>query len=222
MRIKNITLYSHDLNSQRSFYKEILGFDICKESSDSFSIQVGWSVLTFKRSSYKYLYHYCFLIPSNKLDDAFEWFGHRLNTIEVNQQHKFDFKNWNARSFYFYDGNGNVAECIVRYDLDNQSTGEFSISDMLCVNEIGTPTSDISGINRILESNMGSKFWKGDKIRFGTNGDQYGLFLLVNNELKDRWFPTDVPTQISPFEATIETPTGLYNLAYSDQRIEFQ
>ena len=136
MKIKSITLLAKDLEAQKSFYRDTLGIDLVEESSYAFTIRIGWSTLTFRKSNEKYIYHYCFLIPSNKLDEALEWFGARLDILPIEEKYNYFFKNWNAKSFYFYDGDGHVAECIVRYDLDNPSPLPFGVSDLLCVNEI--------------------------------------------------------------------------------------
>ncbi len=50
MRIKALTLFSNDLESQKSFYHDILGFELLKESYEGFLLLVGWSTLTFKKS----------------------------------------------------------------------------------------------------------------------------------------------------------------------------
>ena len=219
MRIKKLTLFSADLESQKLFYRDTLGFDLLNETSESFSISMGWSILSFKKSKEKFLYHYCFLIPSNKLDEGFEWFKNRVDIVSFEGNTKFDFESWNAKSFYFLDGSGNIAECIVRYDLDNPSLSKFSISDLLCVNEIGSPTNQIQKFNESLEMSIGSTFWKGDLSRFGTNGNNEGLFLLVNPEIKKVWYPTNTLTQSSPFEASIETNKGIFEISYSGQDI---
>lgn len=215
MKIKTLTLLSNDLESQKTFYRDILGFTLSNESSESFTLSIGWSKLTFKKSKEKYYYHYCFLIPSNKFEEAYEWFSERMDIVSQEEETKFDFISWNAKSFYFYDGNGNIAECIVRYDLDNLADSSFNLSQLLCVNEIGAPSNNILKMNEILESQTGSVFWKGNFSRFGTNGDNEGLFLLVNNEVKKIWFPTQVPTQVSPFKAEIETGKGVFNISFS-------
>lgn len=217
MKIKSLTLFSNDLDSQKSFYSTTLGFKILDETSSSFVINVGWTKLKFQQSPEKYHYHYCFLLPSNQFESAYHWFENHLDIIQLDGESMFDFEGWNAKSFYFYDGNNNVAECIVRYDLKNPSTPDFSISSLLCVNEIGMPSSNIRKQNETLEKSINSQFWKGNFERFATNGDEEGLFLLVKNDIKKIWFPTRIPTQVSPFEAEIESNEKLYELTYSNE-----
>jgi len=219
MRIRTLTLFSNDLDSQKSFYQNTLGIGIQDEASDSFSVNIGWSRLKFERSKEKYHYHYCFLLPSNQFADAFKWFRDNLEIITLDGESKFDFEDWNAKSFYFYDGNNNVAECIVRYDLNNPSTQNFDITNLLCVNEIGMASTNTRSHNEILEKSLKSRFWKGNFERFATNGNDEGLFLLVKNDVKKTWFPTSVPTEASPFKVEIESDNKLYHLSYSNQEL---
>ena len=219
MKVKAITLFSNDLKSQKKFYQETLGFELANETDDSFTVSVGWSNLTFKKAAEKFSYHYCFLIPSNKLEEALKWFKARTPIIRIENIYTNFFESWNARSFYFYDGNGNLAECIVRYDLKNDSNTSFTISDLLCLNEIGMPSNRIQSLNDTLRTELSSHFWKGNMQRFATNGSQEGLFLLVNNKVKKTWFPSKLRTQSSPFEATIETKKGCFNIEFADEEL---
>lgn len=219
MRIKTLTLYSNDLESQKSFYQHTLGFNLAEETNDFFSVDIGWTKLTFKKSDETHHYHYCFLIPANKLDETYKWFEGRMDIIKNSETSIFSFEDWNARSFYFYDGNRNLAECIVRYDLTFESGGDFTINDLLCINEIGSPTKNIQKTNQMLESSIGSHFWKGDDYRFGTNGNQEGLLLLVNPVEKKFWFPADDPIIPSPYKAEIETNKGSFDLVYYKENL---
>ena len=148
MKIKKLILYTDQLDSEKKFYTETIGFPLIKESSNSFSVKVGWSELSFKKTDEKYRYHYCFLIPANRLNQALEWMEKRTKIIDIENGKKIqNFETWNADSFYFYDASGNIAEFIVRYDLKNDDHDEFGISKVLGVNEIGMPTTDIIKIS---------------------------------------------------------------------------
>ena len=184
MRIKKLTLYTHQLESEKKFYSETLGFSFLDSSEKDFSVKVGTTQLTFQKTNQLYIYHYCFLIPENKLDEGVEWLKQRLPLIEIEKGRWIEnFETWNADSIYFYDGSGNIAEFIVRHDLDNQSDEEFSLASILNVNEIGMPVRDVAKMNHQLEK-LGSPLWRGDLKRFGVNGTQDGLFLLPNYEIK--------------------------------------
>ncbi len=221
MKIREITLFTNQLTQQLSFYKTILGFEIINESTQNFAFQVGFTKMTFNASEQKHTYHYCFLIPSNQLEAAIKWLSLKLDIIKIEEERIIqNFEIWNADSIYFYDGAGNLAEFIVRYDLENEISNEnFDLSQILCLNEIGMPTQNVKKINQELEKELKSKFWKGDLERFGTNGTQEGLFLLVNNEIKKEWFPTDLETKPSPFEGIFEVEKHLYTMQFRKESI---
>lgn len=205
MKIKALTLLTDKLREQKIFYTQTLGFTCIAETADTFSVRVGWSVLTFRQSEKRYLYHFCFLIPSNKLHEALVWTEQRVPVVEIeNGEKTVNFDTWNADSFYFYDAAGNIAEFIVRYDLDNPTDAPFTITDVLCVNEIGLGTADVAGLNETLKQTLQTPFWKGDLERFATNGSQEGLFLLPNYNLKPIWFPTEIKIEAQPVTVTVE------------------
>ena len=220
MRIKKVTLFTDELEKQKDFYSNILGFKIIKENFEMFSIQVGWSILIFRSSLEKFYYHFAFLIPSNLLIEGKNWLENRLHLIDIgNESNIVKFETWNAESIYFYDAAGNVLEFIVRYDLKNNRSKIFDISNILCVNEIGIPTNDVSQINSLLEQNFETYFWKGDLDRFAANGSEEGLFLIPNIELKKVWFPTEVEIERSPFEIIFENNCKVFQFKYSNGEI---
>ncbi len=221
MKLKSLTLFTNQLLEQKNFYTKILGFELLDNEKDSFAIQVGITKLKFKWSEEDFKYHYCFLIPSNKLNESISWLQDRLKLIHIEEDRVIqNFESWNADSVYFHDGAGNLAEFIVRYDLKNEREEEFSLSQILSVNEIGMPTNNVAKINAALEEKLNSKFWKGDLKRFGTNGSQNGLFLLVNNELKKTWFPTELITQSSPFDAIVEVDENRFDINFVKQEMK--
>jgi hypothetical protein len=220
MKIKEILLFTNELPKQKKFFESVLGFDLLEEASYRFSIQVGWTKLVFQKSRENYKYHYCFLIPSNKLEEAIIWLSKKTNLVKIEKERVIQyFENWNAHAIYFYDGAGNLAEFIVRHNLKNESQKNFDLSQILGVNEIGMPTNDIRKINQEIEKDTGSNFWKGNKEIFGTNRTPEGLFLLVNNEIKKTWFPTEMFTQSSPFEISITVNQKNYFIKFKNQEI---
>lgn len=220
MKIRELSLFCLDLNAEKAFYNNTLGFPITNESANSFTIKIGWSKLSFIKSSIQHKYHYCFLIPSNKLNEAFNWLEKKTKILEIEANKKIQhFQSWNAYSFYFYDANGNIAEFIVRKDLKNDTKDSFSINDVLCVNEIGIPTTNIQKYNDLLVEKMNSPFWKGNTISFGTNGSQEGLFLLPNYKKRSKWFPTDISIKPSPFNALIENNNFFYKMNFLNESL---
>ncbi|MBT4776007.1 MAG: glyoxalase [Crocinitomicaceae bacterium] len=222
MKIIELTLYTNEISNQLKFYSSILGFKIIEESTSSFSVQVGHSKLTFKESEKSFIYHYCFLIPSNKLNESIEWLNKRVAIISYENGRVIEpaSKEWNADSVYFLDPAGNILEFIVRYDLNNfNHSKSFDLSQILCVNEIGMPSKNLKKINRILVKKLGSKLWTGNLERFGANGTQDGLFLLVNYNTKRNWFPTEVVPAPSPFYGVFESNGLNHQLSYDKEEI---
>lgn len=223
MKIKELTILSDKLDEEKIFYSKILGFDLCEEFNDVFTVKIGWSKLTFKRSNTNYKYHYCFLIPSNKLFEALDWMEKRVEILDIENGRRIQyFESWNANSFYFHDASGNVAEFIVRHDLNNNINTSFSIKNVICLNEIGLPTTSIEITNSILEKELNSYFWKGNKTTFGTNGTQEGLFLLPNYRSRTKWFPTELAIKPCPFKALIENSNEMYEFEFSNETIKIK
>lgn len=221
MRFKKLKLYTNKLESELKFYSKTLGFKIIERSKNSFTIKIGWTELTFEKTGNEYQYHYCFLIPSNKLNEALEWMEKRVEIIDIENGRKTQkFETWNADSFYFYDASGNIAEFIVRYDLKNDDQTDFDISKVLGVNEMGMPTTDIQKMNEQLEKEIKTKFWKGDLERFGTNGSQEGLLLLPNYKFKEIWFPASLKIKPEPFKATIENNGKEYKIEFREEQLK--
>ena len=222
MRIKELKLYTNKLTELYEFYSSNLEFKILNKTAASFCIQAGYSKLKFEQSKKGFIYHFCFLIPSNKLQDSIDWLKKRTTIISYENGRLIEpaNKEWNADSIYFLDPAGNILEFIVRYDLKNESTkNSFDISQVLCVNEIGMPSKDLSKINTVLEKELDSKLWTGDLKRFGANGTQNGLFLLVNYEIKKNWFPTETAPYPSPFTGTFESNGNNFNLTFKNEKI---
>lgn len=218
MKIKELTLLTNELNKQKDFFTATLGFSLITQSDNHFSIQIGWTLLTFIKSLEAHTYHYCFLIPSNKLDEALNWMNQRRQTITLDDGGTIaHFESWNADSFYFYDAAGNVAECMVRYDLKNESNHSFELNDFLCVNEIGVGTSSIPLVHTQLKKILDIPLWKGDIERFGAHGSQEGLLLLADYNIKKTWFPTSIPIKASPFEAILQNSNVCYAVSYKNE-----
>jgi len=221
MKITNLKIYTNKLDLEKKFYTKDLGFELIDSTSNYFTIKIGWSELTFKKSNKEHKYHYCFLIPSNKLHEGIKWLKERVEIIDIeNGRQTQVFESWNAESVYFFDKSGNIAEFIVRYDLKNESETDFTINQVLGINEIGLPTKNMADSNRILEERLKTKFWKGDLKRFGTNGTQEGLFLMPNYEIKDVWFPTKTKINPEPFEAIIESGKTKYFVEFKNEKIK--
>ncbi|NNF34969.1 MAG: hypothetical protein HKN68_12725 [Saprospiraceae bacterium] len=73
MKIKRLKLFSNDLIKQKEFFEQSLGLRIGSYSSNTITFHIGWSNLVFEFSPLPHHYHYCFLIPSNGINEALVW-----------------------------------------------------------------------------------------------------------------------------------------------------
>lgn len=193
MDILKLELLSNDLGATEKFYRQELHLVTLKKSDTELEIRAGETTLTFKYTpDLNPVYHFAFNIPNNKLDEAFEWLNKRVEIMDVTPGNKIaDFVNWNAKSFYFYDNNGNILEFIARYDLDNKSESEFNGSSILNISEIGVATDDVTDrCDSLVGKYNLPVFSKQPRLpNFTALGDHQGLLILsVTNR---HWYPTE-------------------------------
>jgi len=193
MNILEIELLSDDISKTELFYNEVLGLPTISKNESSVSFATVATKLTFRSSeNLNPVYHFAFDIPNNKLLEAFDWIEKKTEIMEVVPPNKIaDFYNWNAKSFYFYDNNGNILEFIARYDLDNQSQKPFDGASILSVSEIGFVSKNVEQQSEeMYEKYSLTVFPKQPKLnKFIVLGTDTGLFILVE-ENRD-WYPTN-------------------------------
>jgi len=193
MKILELELLSDDILKTEVFYNEVLGLETMYKGDSSVSFNAGATKLTFRSSkNVKPVYHFAFDVPNNKLLEAFDWIEKKTKIMYVIPPDKIaDFYNWNAKSFYFYDNNGNILEFIARNDLENASQKPFDGNSILSVSEIGLVSKNVSQQSDELFNKYGlTPYSKQPKLpKFIVLGTVTGLFILVE-ENRD-WYPTD-------------------------------
>lgn len=220
MKIIELELKTNKLNENKQFFTQILELDLIENSENYFSVQIGWTKLKFITSDQENIYHYSFLIPKNQLQNAYNWMKNKVEILETEKNNVFsNFEAWNAKSFYFYDGSGNLAEIITHYNLDYQTDAEFDQNSILGISEIGLPTTDIEATNKLLEEKTTSKFWKGDFEIFGTNGSDEGKILLPNYAIKTTWFPTTNKIIPTPFTVILENDNQYSKAIFDNNKL---
>lgn len=196
MEIIQLNLLSDDISETEKFYSDRLGIKIIEKSSTTISFIVGTSILTFiKSTNQKPVYHFAFNIPNNKLDEALSFIENTIGIIATNKNDKIaHFENWNAKSFYFNDNNGNILELITRFDLDNKSDKVYNNSLIQSVSEIGISVDNVlNECNSTISKYNLNYFVKQNPIEtFAALGDDNGLIIFAKN--KRSWFPTDNPS----------------------------
>ena len=81
-------MYTNRIAQQRYSFAKALGFTIHQEDNEMFWGQIGWSKLYFKQSINEYKYHYCFIVPVNKLTEAMRWLSTKVNIIAIEENEK--------------------------------------------------------------------------------------------------------------------------------------
>lgn len=215
MRIIHLKLRTKNLNKQIEFYSVALNFEILKKTSNSVSFQIGKSILTFEESPEFHPYHFAINIPSNKENEALNYIKERTAVLTHEKAEIIDYPNWNAKALYFYDADLNIVEFISRYNLNYQSSKGFDRDSMIEISEIGLPTDNIESVFNELHSKCGLEIYDGNFERFCAIGDETGLIICINNNLKN-WFPTNDKAYASDFEMTVLNEEIKYLLKYKN------
>lgn len=216
MKIKELTLYTAQLQEQKGFYSQTLGFSVLSSEDDSFRIKAGETIVEFRDDPDATPYHFAFNIPSNLVQEALEWLKNKVEILKFHDRELVDFKAWKAEAMYFYDKDRNIVEFIGRRDLP-PATGKnsFSANQIMEVSEIGVACNDIKKIYRSLP---GLEIYDGDLEQFCAIGDPHGLFIVIDKNRK-KWMPCDDLAFSSPFQLIAETPLGLKEVIFSNEEM---
>jgi len=193
-----------------NFYKNVLELPVTDDSDAHFTIHAGLTKLTFEKIEDPLSfpnYHFAFNIPSNQILEAHDWLKERteLLWIEDYKNDIADFTNWNARSVYFLDPAGNIAELIARADLNDIINKPFSSKHIRNVSEIGLvfPESTFQkSIEQLLKDHNLEYFSKQPPLeKFCAIGNDEGLFIIVPENRT--WYPCKgKPAGIFPMKMT--------------------
>lgn len=210
MRITELTLYTNNLFAIKLFYGSVLGLNINSESDNRIAFQAGETILIFKEDKNSNpFYHFALNIPSNKIEETKRWMNGKAELLPVSDNNFIaDFVNWNAKSIYFYDSAGNIVEFIARFDLANDTIEKFDSSQILNVSEMGIVTNNVPALTQKLKDEYKVfDFVKSvNSDTFSAMGDGNGLFIVASENRN--WYPTQLPSQKSPFEIMFINDTG--------------
>lgn len=203
MQIKKLKIYTTKLSAQTQFYSEILALKMLDRTENSVSFKIGRSVLKIEKAPNSTPYHFAINIPSNQENEALAWLKNKVEILKDGNTEIQDFVAWNAKAMYFYDPDKNIVEFIARKNLDNRSEIEFGQNSLLEISEIGMPTNNIKKKYHILNGIFGLGIYSGGFDRFCAIGNENGLFICIDKNIKD-WFPTNDKAFSSYFEITFE------------------
>ena len=212
MKILSLEILSNNLTKTEQFYRDVLGLKATEKGNDYISFAAGLTTLTFKFTAHSNpIYHFAFNIPNNQLQEAFKWVENRIEIMDVTPGNKIaDFVNWNAKSIYFYDSNGNILEFIARFDLDNKSDAPFSSDSVLCISEIGVATDGVATATDDLINNYNLPvFPRQPRLEnFAALGNHDGLLIL--SSANRHWYPTHKTAQKLHTKLSIESDSDVH------------
>lgn len=192
MTIIEIELLSDDLSETARFYKKVLGLDPFAKEKDLVMFRFGATKLIFRRSeNVRPVYHFAIDVPNNRFEEAYRMMKWRTEIISGGPSGDIvDFTNWDAKSFYFLDNNGNILEFITRYSNKTFSNYPFSSNSYINISEIGLVTNNVTELADTLVKEYGLPIFhrqpRGEN--FTVVGDDDGLLILGSKGRE--WYPT--------------------------------
>lgn len=219
MKIKKLILSTSNLAAQVSFYRDTLGFQLTSEDSTCAEFRTGNSILRFEVSENHTPYHFAFNIPSHQEADAQEWLRERVSILDFESEEIIRFESWNARAIYFYDQDQNIIEFIARRNLGYEDIVPFSVNSVIEISEIGVPVEDIVPVYEHMQTELYLPVYSGSTERFCAIGDERGLFIVINKNVKTSWFPTEDSPKSSDFKVIIYQKGQLYKVTFHNQNL---
>ena len=203
------------MEEQLKFYQDVLSLPLLESSQTEFKVLVGQSVLWFSYKEKSTPYHLAVNIPPNQVSDALAWLHKRVSIIQDEEQDIINFVSWNAKSVYFYDPDHNILEFIARKNLPYKNIDAFDYHSLIRISEIGVPVDNISVFYNQLQKLSQFKIYDGNFERFCAVGDEEGLFIVVNRNLK-RWYPTNDLAYSSDFNVKFENLGQSFSVGFKN------
>jgi catechol-2,3-dioxygenase len=197
MNIIELELLSDDLSGTEKFYKKTLGLTAFSSGKESLYFQIGYTRLIFRKSdNLKPVYHFAIDVPGNRFFDSHNFVKQHTPILPVGPGNDIaNFTNWDAKSFYFKDNNGNILEFITRYPNKAYFEPAFSSKCYISVSEIGLVTNNVTELADTLVKEFGIPIYhrqpRGNA--FTVAGDDEGL-LILSSKGRD-WYPVQVKSQ---------------------------
>ena len=218
MNIQELKIPSYNLLKQEQFYRQTLGLNLISKNEKEMRFEIGSSILSLEKSPQKTQYHFAINIPSNSIQEAYNWLRKKVPILPWHGNDIIDFKAWNAESVYFYDEDHNILELIARKNLNINGSKPFDSEQFLRLSEIGLPTHNVKKTHDLIAQKCNMVQYDGDLERFCALGDEYGLFIIVNHHSK-KWLPTDEPTFPYPFELLFNNEGSNFELIYKEEQL---
>lgn len=221
MKIIFLKLYTGSLEEQLHFYQKVLQLPVRNIHETSFQVGIGYTVLEFHQQESATPYHFAIHIPAFQEEKALEWLEERVGILKDGTDKIIDFPGWKARSVYFYDADKNIVELISRREYFPPVSEIFSEESMLGISEIGLATENVEEKFQFLNTNFGLEKFTGDYERFCATGDDEGLFIIINKNIKD-WIPTGDKAYASPFEIRFTIEQASFGAVFKHERLDLK
>lgn len=187
MRIVQLQLPSPDPAASAAFYRDRLQLPV-----DGLRVQVGWSAIDLQPTDDAVgCLHLAFNVAVARFDAALAWLGERAALLhDGDGRVRFPLaRGWASESVYFAGPDGAVLELIARRPLADPTpvTGPFHGRELLCVSEVGLPSTDVDGVTRSLGNHFALPPLDTPSPVFAPLGDHEGLLIVV--DAQRRWFP---------------------------------
>ena len=195
------------LSALTTFYSETLGI----EQADETTFAIAATRLEFVASPGGPFYHFAFLAPGNRFDEALEWIRERTELLPYKDTGEvvFDFSNWEALACYFHDPVGNIVELIAHRGVgDTSAQGPFTAAELLGFSELGL-VGEREPMADLLARRLGLELWDGTV-------DEPGDLAFVGEKARTLilcpprrgWLPTGRPAEPHPVEAVLSGSPG--------------
>lgn len=221
MKIEKLEIFTRRVQEQLKFYRDVLELEIQEHNEKSFEVVAGYSVLRFIEKENAAPYHIAFHIPDKQEEEALTWLKERVSILKHNSDEIIDFSNWSAKSMYFYDADKNIMEFISRANLNKPKSAIFSEESIVGIAEIGLATKDIKEKFHFLQKNCELEIFDGSFDKFCAIGDDHGLLITINKDLKD-WFPTNDTAFVSDFKLSFSHNNKSYKIIFQNDRLSLE
>lgn len=219
MQIKELKIFSNDIEGQHRFYAEVLGFECLRKSTSILEVSTRENVLVFEKRGGRRCYHFAFMISPKSLESAILYLERRsVELLRYKGEKMVHFDS--GRAIYFYDMDGNIVEFIERPSLIKyRSSTVFSVDEVIKVNEIGLPVKHpLQCAERLVE-----EFHIEPLNRAGFNdtfcwvGDYNGVIIVVKEGRN--WLPTEKAGKHYEFSIRYVDERKTVSLKFNNYRI---
>ncbi|WP_054709452.1 glyoxalase/bleomycin resistance/dioxygenase family protein [Bacillus sp. JCM 19041] len=212
MLIKQLSIFVPSYNQTIEFYKNVIGLNPIRETTDLTSFSVGKSNFTIHRDDAgTNYYHFAFNIPPNLFNEAKTWTEARVTLSKEDNQNEIEFVSAKAKSFYFEDPSGNIVEFIARETTPAAKETDFKSGHLLEISEIGVATDQMRElINQLQAIKINDR--NDEAIHYETYlnffGDYHDGVYIILSPIGRRWIFSDKQAIHTP--VLIETDRGTF------------